>query len=252
MGNDVTAPTGSAALVPELGPALGRLSVRARSADGRWVRLDDLRLELATRILELGGAARAFAAADDRAAAVSALNRQAWLVEWERAVAEATERIVQAVNARLDAAAVEARLPKRRRHELPLSDPDCRAISGRLGAGGFSFLLALEGLEQLVPSASAAGARGDAAVREWQEALLGVARRLESAWLELDTAAQREEGLWGREIQQVRTWSRATWPLWVATGVLLGGVTWLGLVFGGYLPVPGWLQGVAEAVWARF
>jgi hypothetical protein len=38
----------------------------------------------------------------------------------------------------------------------------------------------------------------------------------------------------------------------VATGVLLGGVTWLGLVFGGYLPVPGWLQGVAEAVWARF
>src|SRR4029077_18741412 len=128
MGNDVTAPTGSAALVPELGPALGRLSARPRSADGRWVRLDALRLELATRILELGGAARAFAAADDRAAAVSALTRQAWLVEWERAVAEATERIVQAVNARLDAAAVEARLPQRRRHGLPLSEPDRRAI----------------------------------------------------------------------------------------------------------------------------
>jgi hypothetical protein len=247
----VTAQTGSDALVPELGPALGRLCARPGAADGRWVRLDDVRLDVASRVIELGGAAREFAASDDRAAAVSSLNRQAWLVEWERAVAEATERIARAVNLRLDAAAGEARLPARRRKELPLSEPDRRAISGRLGAGAYAFLQALEGLEQLVPAVSAVGARGEAAVREWREALLAVARRLESGWLELEAAAVREEALWGPEIERVRSWRRATWPLWLGTAIGLAAAIYLGLVFGGYLPVPPALQGLAQAVWAR-
>jgi hypothetical protein len=247
----MTAAPGSATLVPELGPALGRLCVRRTSPGPRWVRLDDIRLQVATEVIELGGAARAFAAADDRPAAVSSLNRQAWLVEWERAVAEASDRIAQAVNARLEAAGREARLPARRRRELALSDADRRAISGRLGAGGFAFLQALEVLEQLVPAVSAGGTRADAAVREWQEAVLGVARRLESAWLELESAALREEALWTPEIEQVRAWRRPTWPLWLVSAVLLAGATWLGLVLGGYLPVPPALRGFAEAVWQR-
>lgn len=247
----MTAAPGSATLVPELGPALGRLCVRSTSPGPRWVRLDDIRLQVATEVIELGGAARAFAAADDRAAAVSSLNRQAWLVEWERAVAEASDRIAQAVNARLEAAGREGRLPARHRRQLPLSDADHRAISGRLGAGGFAFLQALEVLEQLVPAVSAGGTRGDAAVREWQEAVLGVARRLESAWLELESAALREEALWTPEIEQVRAWRRPTWPLWLASAVLLAGATWLGLVLGGYLPVPPALRGFVEAVWQR-
>lgn len=247
----MTAAPGSATLVPELGPALGRLCVRSTSPGSRWVRLDDIRLQVATEVIELGGAARAFAAADDRAAAVSSLNRQAWLVEWERAVAEASDRIAQAVNARLEAAGREARLPARRRRELALSDADHRAISGRLGAGGFAFLQALEVLEQLVPAVSAGGSRGDAAVREWQEAVLGVARRLESAWLELESAALREEALWTPEIEQVRAWRRPSWPLGLVSAVLLAGATWLGLVLGGYLPVPPALRGFADAVWQR-
>jgi hypothetical protein len=247
----MTAAPGSATLVPELGPALGRLCVRSANPGPRWVRLDDIRLQVATEVIELGGAARAFAAADDRPAAVSSLNRQAWLAEWERAVAEASDRIAQAVNARLEAAGREARLPARRRRELALSDTDRRAISGRLGAGGFAFLQGLEVLEQLVPAVSAGGTRGDAAVREWQEAVLGVARRLESAWLELESAALREEALWTPEIEQVRAWRRPTWPLWLVSAVLLAGGTWLGLVLGGYLPVPPALRGFAEAVWQR-
>jgi hypothetical protein len=248
----VTAPPGSATLVPELGPALGRLCAAGTSTDGRWVRLDDIRLGMATEVFELGGAARAFAAAEDRAAAVSSLNRQAWLVEWERAVAEATERIAQAVNARLEAAGREARLSRRRRRTLALSDADRRAISGRLGAGGFAFLQALESLELLVPIVSAGGPRGDAAVRDWQEAILGVARRLESAWLELEAAAVREEALWAPEIERVRTWRRPTWPLWLVSGILAAAATWAGLVLGGYLPVPPPLRGLAEVVWERF
>jgi hypothetical protein len=166
-------------------------------------------------------------------------------------VAEVSDRIVQAVNARLEAAGREARLPRRRRRQLALSDGDRLAISGRLGAGGVAFLQSLEVLEQLVPAVSAGGTRGDAAVREWQQAVLGVARRLESAWLELEGAARREEALWRPEIGRVRAWRRPTWPLWLASVVLLVGATWLGLVLGGYLPVPPPLRGFVDAVWQR-
>ncbi len=253
MGESVSASARLPAtgLVPELGPALGQLCDRARPVEGRWVRLDDIRLELATRVFELAGAARAFAGADDRPAAVSSLNRQAWLVEWERAVSEATERIARAVNARFDSAAREARVPKGRRAELLLVDSDRHAISGRLGAGSLPFIRALDLLEQVVPRASAPGARGESAVREWQEAILAAARRLESAWLALEAAAIREESLWFPEIERVRTWRRPSWPLWTVTAVLLAAATYLGLVFGGYLPVLGPLLPVAEAVWRR-
>jgi hypothetical protein len=254
MGEPMSAPPRSPAiaLVPELGPALGRLCDRPGLISGRWVRLDDVRLALVTGIFELAGAARAFAVADDRAGAVSSLNRQAWLGEWERAVTEATDRIVQAVDERLAGAAREARLPGRRRRQLPLDDPDRHAISGRLGAGSLPFLQSLEVLDQTVPGVSAAGARGEAAVREWQEAVLAVARRLESAWLALEAAAVREETLWASEVQQVRTWRRPSWPLWLITGLMLAAVTYLGLVFGGYLPVPDPLLGIAREVWARW
>jgi hypothetical protein len=242
----------SSGLIPELGPALGRLCNRAHPASGRWVGLDDIRLDLATRIFELAGAARAFALADDRAAAVSSLNRQAWLTEWERAVGATTERITRAVNLRFDSAGREARLRAARRTELLLAEPDRLAISGRLGAGSLPFLHALDELEQVVPSASASGARGDAAVAEWQEKLLSAARRLESAWLALEAAAQREESLWSPEIARVRSWRRPTWPLWLVTGLVLAVVTYLGLILGGYLLVPAPLLPLAHEVWARF
>jgi hypothetical protein len=254
MGDSVSALPGSpaTALVPELGPALGRLCDRPAPASGRWVRLDDVRLALVTGIFELAGAARAFSLADDRAGAVSSLNRQAWLGEWERAVAEATDRIVRAVDLRFTSAAREARLPARRRGQLALADSDRHAISGRLGAGSLPFLQSLEALDQTVPGVSASGARGEAAVRQWQEAVLAVARRLESAWLALEAAAVREEALWTSEVQQVRAWKRPTWPLWLVTGLLLAAATYLGLVFGGYLPVPDPLLGVAREVWVRW
>ncbi|HET7599595.1 MAG TPA: hypothetical protein VFK09_04860, partial [Gemmatimonadales bacterium] len=116
-------------IVPELGPALGHLTAQPDAAPGgRWVRLDDLRLELVSRLFELAGTAREFAASGDRAAAAAALGRATWLAEWERVVAEATARFVKAVEARLAAAAAEARLPRKRRALLALSEADRRAI----------------------------------------------------------------------------------------------------------------------------
>jgi hypothetical protein len=241
------------AVVPELGSSLGRLCSRleARPDPARWVRLDDLRLDLATRIFELAGAARAFAAEDDRAAAVSSLNRQAWLAEWERTVSEAAGRLGGAVEARLTAAAAEARLPKRLRRALPLTEADRRAISARLGSGSLAFLHSLEILEHTVPAASAAGVRGEAGLVEWQEALLGVARRLESAWVALEAAALAEQRWWEPEIERVRGWHRPTWPAWTLTAVALAIAAYFGLLFGGYLPVPGVLRPLAEAWWNR-
>src|SRR5207253_752339 len=51
--------------VPELAPSLGRVLV-PRRLEEPWVPLDDIREELATRVMELGGEARAAAAGDDR------------------------------------------------------------------------------------------------------------------------------------------------------------------------------------------
>ncbi|HXM38926.1 MAG TPA: hypothetical protein VN908_09770, partial [Gemmatimonadales bacterium] len=47
--------------VPELAPSLGRIIVPRRQ-ESPWVPLDDIREELATRVLELGGEGRAAAA----------------------------------------------------------------------------------------------------------------------------------------------------------------------------------------------
>ncbi|HEU5170365.1 MAG TPA: hypothetical protein VFU46_07500 [Gemmatimonadales bacterium] len=236
--------------VPELGPALGRLTLPADPGGTGWVPLDDIRLELVTAVFELAAAARAFDT-DDAAAAVSALNRAAWLGAWEHAVATAAARIGELVTARLLAAAVESRLPRRRRDGLPLTAEDRRAIAARLGHGSLPFLRSLDALERLVPAASASGRRGEEALAEWPEALLSVARRLESAWLALEHAAAGELEIWTPAIEQVRSWRRPAWPLWTITAAALLLATYVGLVLGGYLPAVGPLEPLARALWQR-
>jgi len=39
--------------------------------------------------------------------------------------------------------------------------------------------------------------------------------------------------------------------VWLVTAVVVGGAVYLGLVLGGYLPVPPALQGLATLVWSR-
>jgi hypothetical protein len=239
--------------IPELGPALGRLTARPEPLQGRrWVALDDLRVELVNHVFELAGAARAFAAENDRAAAVASLSRAELLAAWERVVAEATGRLAKAAETRLAAAAQEARLPPKRRAVLTLGEADRRAIAGRLGGGALPFLQSLDRLEESVHAASAPGTRGDAAEPAWREALLGTARRLESAWLALEAAAGAEQGVWAPEIERVRAWRRPTRPLWLLTGTALAIAVASGLMLGGYIPVPAPLRDVAWVWWSRF
>jgi hypothetical protein len=200
-------------------------------------------------VLEHAAAARAFG--DDAAAAASALNRAAWLTAWEATVAAVTRRLAEYVERQLASAAAESRLPNRLRAPLVLSDSDRRAIAGRLGSGSFAFLRSLDALERTVPAVSASGQRGAAAVQEWQEALLGVARRLESAWLAVEEAAEREPAVWAESIERVRGWRRPLWPVWLITGLVVLLAGYVGLVFGGYLPAVGPVGALARAWWYR-
>jgi hypothetical protein len=215
------------------------------------VDLEAVRLDLVTRLFDVAGAARAFAASGDRQGAVASLGRVAWLDLWERTVAAAAQRIADAANAQLHAAASESRLPPRRLITFLLTSEDVRAIASRLGSGGAGFVSALDALEQTVPAAAAAGSRGRLGQEEWQLALATTARRLEAAWLTLTSSARAEQERWKREIDRVRKWRRPTWPLWLVTVVVLLLVTYLGLVLGGYLPVPDPLRGLAEFWWSH-
>jgi hypothetical protein len=239
--------------VPELGPSLGRLTDPAQPAAGPLdLRLDDIRLKLVTGVFELAGAGRSFAAAGDPVGAATSLNRVAWLTLWEQAVAASAERVTSTVNARLEEAAAESRYPRRKLREVALTPADTRAIAARLGGGGAPFVAALDELEQATYGISSQGARergGTAAT--WRAALSAAARRLEAAWIALEEAVEREQLRWQADVRRVHAWRLPRWPLWLITALVLGAATYLGLVLGGYVPVPPVLEGFADYWWSR-
>jgi hypothetical protein len=239
--------------VPELGPLLGGLTDPPASGPPSPLGLsyDDIRLDLVSGIFDLAGAAREFAAAGDRDSAMASLGRVAWTGLWERAVGAVATRIGDAVNARLREAAAESRFPTRRLRTMLLAPTDVRAIAARIGAGGAPFIAALDALEAAVHSASG-GTRGSEKFEEWRKALEGSARRLESAWLSLLGVADSEEQHWGNEVARVKAWRRPTWPVWLISALVVAGLGYLGLVLGGYVPVPPMLTGLANFWWSRF
>jgi hypothetical protein len=76
---------------------------------------------------------------------------------------------------------------------------------------------------------------------EWQDALRAAARRLEAAWLALETAVAEERLRWAIETDAIAQWRPALWPVILLWTPLAAGLIWLGLVLGGYLPAPAWL-----------
>ena len=230
--------------VPELAPSLGRIVVPRRLFDP-WVPLDDIREELATRVLELGGDGRAAAAREaasqDRARILEVTGRRAWAAAWEHAVRRAGASVADALDAEITRTARQVRLPRRRLRRRLLSNAEKRAIVARLGTGGGTFVAALDALE------TAAGRVADASVlekdahAEWQEALGTVARRLEAAWLALEAEVEEERARWMPEFDAVAAWRPPLWPIFVVWTPLSIILIWLGLILGGYLPAPAWL-----------
>lgn len=226
--------------VPELAPSLGRIIVPRRQKEP-WVPLDDIREELATRVLELGGEGRAAAVREDRAVVLETTSRRAWAAAWDQAVRRAAARVADAIDAELTRTAQRVRLPRRRLRKLLLTSGEKRAIVARLGTGGGTFVAALDELETAAARAADASVLEKDAHAAWQDALRTVARRLEAAWLALEEEVEEEHRRWQPEIDTLAQWRPKLWPVlvaWIPLGVLL---LWLGLVMGGYLPAPAWL-----------
>ena len=87
--------------------------------------------------------------------------------------------------------------------------------------------------------------------REWRGGPAAAARRLESAWLALEEAAEREQRHWQAEVTRVRDVAPAGVAALAHHRVVLGAAGYLGLLVGGYLPVPAALRGFADWWWAR-
>lgn len=235
--------------LPELGPWLGRLCAAPAPLPGRKVPLDDVRIALATATLDLAGAARDFADGD-RAAAVSALRARDWRAAWNTAVATAAERTRAVVGDIFAAAAAESRLPARQLRKLQVTPTELGAITARLGAGSGDFEARLARLDELAGPASAGGDAGEAAFAAWWSGVTDAARALDSAWHGVEEAAEAEVQRWGGEFRRVLHWRRPRWPLWLGSALLLAVLSWLGLMLGGYVPVPGWFQPVANWWWS--
>src|SRR5216117_545340 len=232
--------------VPELAPSLGRVLV-PRRLEEPWVPLDDIREELATRVMEIGGEARAAAGRDERDKVLEALSRRAWLAAWDAAVRRVGDRVTGALDQEIDRAARRVRTPRRRRRRLLLAGSEKRAIAARLAAGGETLVAALDALDAVAGRVRDASVLDKGAHADWQEALRTAARRLEAAWLALETQVEDERREWAAEIDAVAHWRAPLWPLialWTPVAVLL---VWLGFVLGGYLPAPSWL-----AAWLGF
>jgi hypothetical protein len=230
--------------VPELAPSLGRIIVPRRQQP-LWVPLDDIREELATRVLELAGEGRAAAAreteGDERTRVLETTGRRAWAAAWDHAVRRAATRVAEALDGEITRSARQVRLPRRRLRRLLLSSAEKRAIAARLGTGGGTFVAALDALDAAATRAADASVLEKDAHAEWQEALRTVARRLEAAWLALETEVEAERARWNPEIEKLAAWRPTLWPvvaLWTPLAVVL---VWLGLILGGYLPAPAWL-----------
>ena len=226
--------------VPELAPSLGRVLV-PRRLDEPWVPLDDIREELATRVMELGGEARAAAAREDRDRVLDAVSRRAWLGAWEAAVRRAGQRVTAALDGEIERAARRVRMPRRARRRRLLAASEKRAIVARLAAGGEALVAALDALDAVAVRVREASVLDKAAHTDWQEALRTATRRLEAAWLALETQVADEERRWAGEIDAVARWRPSLWPLVVLWTPLAVALAWFGLVLGGYLPAPAWL-----------
>lgn len=227
--------------VPEIAPALGRLIVPRRS-EPLWIPLDDIADELATRVMELGGAARRLTAEDGPTERVlDALGRAAWLAAWEQAVRRTAERVADALDDQIERLGRGVRMSRRKRRSRTLTPAERRALTARLSTGGADFVVALDQLARAGTRVRESQGMDDELHHAWQDAIQTAARRLEAAWLALEEAVRAERKRWDPELTALAQWRPSLWPVMLGWLVAAGALMWLGLVLGGYLDAPAWL-----------
>lgn len=220
--------------LPELGPLLGHLAApdppTSRDRD-----LEPVRVELLSELFERAGKAREKLAAGDVAAARAVLGRDAWLAIWERAVAAAGSAMLAGIERRIRDAALISRFPDRLVAKRLPDAEERRVLTARLSSAGI-------GLEE------ASKELGNPAIA-WGEAIRRTAGELTGAWDQLRTLAEQEYGAWDRRTIQIRDWRRPWRPLVLSGVALLVLAIWLGMVLGGFLPVPGFMRPIADWYW---
>lgn len=222
--------------LPEIGPYLGRLADVTRRFEDPSVGLDSIRLDLVSDLFDRVAAARDFRLAGDEAGARVALDRNIWLALWRTAAGRAADAVVAAAGAELERAAYQSRYPARQLAALLPSAEDRAVLAARLDAAGIV-------VEERV-------ARGFGSGAAWWDQVRQTAVALEDAWDELEVLVRRELAVWQSKAAQVARWRPALWPWIVVLLAALALVTWLGLVLGGYLPRPAWLDPVHRWFWS--
>jgi len=215
-------------IVPEIGPSLGRLTALPGAPVGAppapRPELADLRLTLVGRIFELAAAARG-AVDGDGAAEILAPSRLR--LEWERAAAQVATRTIERIESALAQAGQSAALPARRVRRSAPTAAEIALLKARLHGSGVPFVDGLSALET-----------AEAGSDEWRAALLASGRRLESCWLTLEQRALAEEMAWQEEGARLAAWRPSPWPRRILAAFFVILFLYVGLVLGGFLPVP--------------
>ena len=224
-----------AMIIPELGPLLGTL-VEPAGSGAEDTALDQVRLSMVDALFDRAGTARRLLASGDDAGARSALGPRVWVGIWEDAAERGAAAVAQGIDRRIRQSADYSRYPRKRLLQQLPSEEDRRILAARLSAAGI-------GLESAAPVLESPGA-------EWQEAQRRMAGELEQSWHRLVHAAHEELAYWERKSQAIRAWRRPWWPLLLGGSAAMALSTWLGLMLGGYLPVPDPLRPVADWIWS--
>lgn len=233
--------------IPELGPSLGKL-VTGTAAEPGGAAMEPLRIQLVTKLIERAGEARRLNAHDERAAALAALGREAWLAAWDETVSAVADRLVQLVNGQLEAEALAVGMPPRLRRRVALDESERRAVSARLGSAGANLIPALDRVDRAGRAALTATALDRDAVEEWKHAQLAAGRTLEAAWLALLADLDGEVRHWRAVGDAVSRWRKPWWPVAVFGVTSTALAVWIGLVWGGLVPVPRWARPALDFV----
>jgi len=224
--------------LPELGPYLGRLADPTRRFEYPSLGLDQIRLQLVTDLFELASSAREFLLIGDGEGARSALDRSVWLDAWRTTAARAADQTASAIEERLERAAERSGFPRRRLRGLLPTPVDRAALLAKLEAAG----IPLE--DRLARGFGSAG--GEA----WWDAVRLAATAVEDSWDQLEEVVRHELAGAEEEARRIERWRPSAAPKLAALGAAIAAAVWLGLVIGGFLPGPKWLDPLADWFWS--
>ena len=213
------------------------------------LRLDDIRLRLVTGVFDLAGAGRGFAAAGDPQGAVASLNRVAWLALWEKALAAAAERITGLVNTRTGVGGRGIALPPRTARAAP---PPGRGHPRHRGAAGAGRGTSRRGARRAGTGRARRRRERRRPRRRGVKASTrprGGSRRPGSRWRR---RRRTSSGTGRRKSSGSAAGGGPAGRCGSITALVIGAAAYVGLVLGGYLPVPPALEGLAEWWWSRW